>query len=177
MKLPMIAILLASLLSHDAARAQWVKLNSTRQVRPQLSLGSLSVSASPSSVSMTLIPGSQSTASPAITITNLLSLTALGTFSLYASFSSTSALTTAQGDTIPASAVFGKCSGSAGYASFTQLGPLGTSTSLLLYTTSSLATLLLNQTQTCSLMIDLTGLPRLPAGTYSGTLIIQAQAF
>ena len=177
MKLCILAIIVAASLSPIPGQAQWVKIDSTRRIRPQLSVGSLSVSASPPSVSMTLIPGSQSTASPTITITNLLSLTALGTFSLYASFSSSSALTTTSGDSIPSSAVFGKCSSSAGWGSFTQSGPLAANSSLLLYTTNSLATLLLNQTQTCNLRIDLTSLPNLPAGIYSGSLIIQAQAF
>ena len=171
------AVVLLSLFVPSAIRAQSVKLNSTHLLRPQLSIGSLSVTASPSVINLVLVPGGRSTASPTITINNLISLSTLGTFTLYASFASASALTNTSGDIIPASAIFGKCTGSASYLPFTQLGPLGSSSSLLIYQTSSLATLLLNQTQTCTLMIDLTSLPQLPAGAYSSTLMIQAQAF
>ena len=172
-----LSILLIGLTYPVASHGQTFRLNSTRQVLPGLSVGSISVSASPSVINLALVPGGQSAASPTISITNLLSLTALGTFMLYASFASTSALTGSAGDVIPASSVFAKCNTLPSYTPFTQLGPLATRSSVLIYQSNSLATLLLNQNQTCNLMIDLTSLPQLAAGSYSGTLIIQAQAF
>ena len=170
-------MLLLGVLCPGIALAQSFKLNSTREVRPRLSVGSIAVSVSPSVVNMALVAGGQSAPSPTISINNLVSLTALGTFALYASFASGSALTDSAGNVIPASAVFGKCTTFNSYTPFTQLGPLSTRSSLLIYQTNSLATLLVNQNQTCNLMIDLTSLPQLPAGSYSGTLIVQAQAF
>ncbi len=170
-------ILLLGALGRGIALAQTFKLNSTREVRPRLSVGSIAVSVSPSVVNMSLVPGGQSAPSATISINNLVSLTALGTFALYASFASGSALSDSAGNVIPSSSVFGRCTNVPSYTPFTQLGPLSTRSSLLIYQTNSLTALLVNQNQTCNLMIDLTSLPQLPAGTYSGTLIVQAQAF
>jgi hypothetical protein len=161
----------------SSASAQVVRIAGTRQIRPQLSVGSLSLTASPSVLNISLVGGGPSVASTTLTINNQVSLTALGTFSLYASFASTSALTDIAGDTIPTSAVYGKCGSSTTYTPFTQVGSQGPNNSLLLYQTSSIATLILNSSQSCIFMINLTSLPQLPAGQYSGTLEIQAQAF
>lgn len=161
-----------------SAQAQWVKLNSTRGATPQISLGSISVSATPATVNLTLVPGGRSVMSPTLTITYGVTLTVLTNFSLYASFATTSALTDNAGNTIPSSAVLGQCpSGTpTSLTPFTQSGPFASGSSLLVYQTSSLATLLAAKAQTCNLVIDLTSLPQLPAGSYSGNLIIQAQA-
>ena len=88
---------------------QWVKLQNTHSVRPQLLTGSISVSTSPASVNLTLVPGGRSAVSSAISITFTVSLTVLTNFSLYAFFPTTSALTDSAGDVIPSAAVMGRC--------------------------------------------------------------------
>ena len=160
-----------------ASSSQVVKLNSPR-ARPELSLGNLSLTASPSTINMSLTPHGLSAPSPTLTITNQVGLTALGTFSLWGYFSSTNALASTAGDVIPSSAVLMKCpSGTpTSYTPFTQSSPWSGGSSVLIFQTNSLVTLALLATQTCTLEIDLSSFPQLPAGTYSGTLIIQAQA-
>ena len=171
-------ILLLPMTAACTARGQWVKLNSTRAVTFKLSTENISVSASPAAVNLTLVPGGRSPMSPTITITYAVTLTVLTNFSLYASFAATAALTDNAGNVIPSSAVLGQCpSGTpTSLTPFTQSGPFASGSSLLIYQTSSLATLLAARAQTCNLSIDLTSLPQLPAGSYSGNLIIQAQA-
>lgn len=160
------------------ARGQWVKLSSTHAANSQASGGNITVSTTPSVVNLALVPGGRSAVSPAITISYAVNLTLLTNFSLYASFATTSALTDSGGDVIPSSAVYGQCpSGNpTSFTPFTQSGPFASGSSLLVYQTSSLATLLATRSQACTLFIDLTNLPQLPAGSYSGNLVIQAQA-
>ncbi len=159
------------------ARGQWIKLSSTRATS-QVSGGNIAVSTTPAMVNLALVPGSRSAVSPAITITYAVNLTLLSSFSLYAYFATTSALTDSSGDVIPSSAVYGQCPGGSptSFMPFTQSGPFASGSSLLVYQTSSLLTLGANKNQVCTLLIDLTNLPQLPAGSYSGNLVIQAQA-
>jgi hypothetical protein len=66
------------------------------------------------------------------------------------------------------------------YTAFTQSGPLGTAGgSLEIYSYSILAGVLLpiTRSDSLSLEINLAGMPQLPADTYSGILVIQAQQF
>ena len=53
------------------------------------------------------------------------------------------------------------------HAIFTQSGPFASGSSLLAYQTSSVATVLATRTQTCTVLIDLSNLPQLPAGSSS----------
>jgi hypothetical protein len=61
------------------------------------------------------------------------------------------------------------------FTPFTQSNPVA-GASLQLYSTSSILSLGGSHTDNLSLEIDLTTLPQLPAATYSGVLLIQAQA-
>jgi hypothetical protein len=139
------------------------------------------MTANSASVNFTLAPGSAALGSSAVTITtNVSDLTLLGTFSIYGYFVTTNALTTPAGDTIPSSAVFGRCSTGAptNFTAFSQASPFAANSSLLIFQASSLAGLLIggNLIETLYLKIDLTNLLQQPAGAYSGTLILQTQA-
>ena len=162
--------------------AQVVRLNSARIVRPDVSSGSMSMTATPAIVNFTLAPGSTALGSSPVTITtNVSGLTLLGTFSIYGYFATTNALTTTGGDKIPVSAVLGRCPTGTPttFTAFTQTSPFSAGSSLLIFQSSSLAGLVIggNLTETLYLEINLSGLPQQPAGNYSGTLILQAQAF
>lgn len=177
MKPVIMKVLILFMAATYAAGGQWVKLNSTRAASSGASNGNISVSTSPTSVNLPLVPGGRSAISPTITISYAVNLTVLTNFSLYASFATTSALTDSAGDVIPSSAVFGQCPNGTptSFTAFTQSGPFASGSSLMVYQMSSLATLLATRSQTCSLLIDLTNLPQLPAGSYSGNLVLQAQ--
>lgn len=170
--------------------AQAIRLSKTVS-KPNLVcvLCSLTVAASPSSVSFSLIHGGTAAGSSSIAITTTLSgVSALGTLYLYGYFASASAALTdgnSTPDLIPSSAVLGQVpTGSpTTFTPFTQSGQLGTpGATLLLFSTSSLlSTGCAPSTSSCrvdnlSLEINLSSLPQLPAGTYTGTLILQAEA-
>ena len=113
---------------------------------------------------------------------------ALASLKLYGYFSSASAALTdgyTTPNNIPTSAVLGQMPTGTptSYTAFTGspgLGPAGAG--LLLYTTSSLLSVgcmpagAMCRTDTLNLEINISGLPQLPAGTYTGTLTLQAQA-
>jgi hypothetical protein len=185
-------LLLASLvfalpviLTAQALRVQQQRL----RPRPQLVciLCSLTVSASPTSTSFTLVQGGVSTASsPIVIVTTLTGVSALSSLSLYGYFSSSTAALTdgaTAPNNIPSSAVLGKMPTGTptSFTPFTGTNPVGTAgAGLLLYSTSSLLTLgcfpASCRTDTLNLEINLGSLPQLPAGTYHGTLLLQAQA-
>ncbi len=159
--------------------------SSTSTVSLTATLGeTLTISATPGAVTFTLVQGGTATGSSAVAIhTTWLLLPTRANLYLDGYFASaTSALTdgNATPDLIPTSAVFGQVpTGSpTTYTAFTQntaLGPAGAG--LLLFTQSLTA---LNRAGTrndnLSLQINLSTLPQLPAGTYTGTLTLQAQA-
>jgi len=141
-------------------------------------LGRLSISATPSVVSFQLAPGSTVPGSSGITISSFAQNLSIGTVSMYAYFSSSAALSDGVGDSIPSSAVFGLCTtGTAtSYTAMTQSGPYSTNSSLLVWQSTDLLRLETGRTDVLQLQINLTQLPQLPAGTYSGTLLLQVQA-
>lgn len=172
-------LFLAVILSAIAS-AQTVKLDPIR-VRPQLTLGSISLSATPATVTFNLVSGGIASASSPISITSSGSaLGLLSTMRLYAYFSSTNALVSSAGDAITTSSIQGKFpTGLIGsLTAFTQTTPLSGPSGLLLLEDINLLDLLLGgRTDSLTMQIDLTNQPQLPAGTYSGTLVLQAQAF
>ncbi len=102
------------------------------------------------------------------------------TMSLYGYFaSSTAALTgNASSAMIPSSAITGQMTTGlpSSYTPFTQTNPVGDATSSLkLFSQTIAGSGAGNRTDALNLIIDLTSLPQLPADTYTGTLIIQAQ--
>ena len=152
-------------------------------------LCSLSVSALPTAVTFNLVQGGIATGSAPVVITTTLNgVTVLANISLYGYFSSASSALTDNAsppNKIPTSAVLGQMTTGSptSFTAFTAspgLGPAGAG--LLLYTTSSILSLGCSptsascRTDSLNLEINLSGLPQLPAGTYNGTLTLQAQA-
>lgn len=153
--------------------------------QPQISVGdTLSISATPSTVNFLLVPGGVAAGSSPITITTTYhSVALLSSISLYASLGSSSAALSGGSPVynIPSSSVFGK-DPSGGTATsptaFVQTNPVtGTGGSLKIASYSSIIALSGTLTDVLSLTIDLTSLPQTPAGTYTGTLTLMAQAF
>jgi hypothetical protein len=83
-------------------------------------------------------------------------------------------------DNIPASEVLGQVTTGAptSFTAFTQTAPLGTAGAGLTLFTQGLsgANRTANRTDNLNLEINLSSQPQLPAGSYTGTLNIQAQA-
>ena len=151
--------------------AQAVKLH------PRLLLaGSLGVSATPSLVTFALTKGGIAAGSQGITIATTYTVNLASTIKLYAYFATSDALA-GGGYTIPSANVFGQCTTGlpTSYTAFTQTGPFGASSSLEIYSQFLLVTLVGNRSDVLNLHIDLTTLPLLAAGTYTGTLILQMQ--
>jgi hypothetical protein len=165
------------------AEAQAIHVNRKLSAHPDTPVGSISVSATPSSVSFSLVTNGVASGSSAINITTTWTSTLClftCTVNLYAYFSSASAaLSATTGGAIPSSAVLGEVPTGTPttFTAFTQSNPLGGagaslqlySQSIVLYTGDS------SRTDALSLEINLNGTPQQPAGTYSGTLYIQAQ--
>lgn len=146
---------------------------------------SLTVSAAPGLVNFALVRSGVANGSSAINITTSWSLPVrYTTVQEYAYFTSTvAALTDGAADNIPSAKVSGSPNGGA-FAPFTGNSPFAAGSSLLIFSTDPAGGNNQNnggnntqtRTDTLSLRIDTTGL-NLPAGTYSGTLNIRAQAF
>jgi hypothetical protein len=156
--------------------------------KPALSiLQSLSVSVSPSSANFTLVSGGVSN-SPSVVITTSWIALVIGTDTLdiYGYFSSPIAALqnmTNSSFVIPSSAVYGQVTGTgslvSSYTPFTQTTPFSGASGLHL--SDNAITLLLvlglgSQTDTLAMRINLNGQPQLPAGSYTGTLTLQAVA-
>lgn len=164
--------------------AQAIRVGRSK-VAPDTAVSSLTVSASPASVSFRLVPKGIATGSSAVTVTttwggNLCLSTC--TIKLYGYFVNASAALSGGAPVvkIPSSEVLGQVpTGSpTSYTPFTQSNPLGgAGASLLLFTQSFfLITGGGRRTDALNLEINLANQPQLPAGTYSGTLFIQAQS-
>jgi hypothetical protein len=164
----------------SSVHAQVVKV-APKSIRPEVGTGSLSVSAAPSMVSFNLTPGQITAGNSPVSITTTWSGSTVGsTMSLYGYFvSSTAALTgTTNSVPIPSSAVFGQMTTGlpTSFSPFTQTNPVGgAAASLTLFSQAITGSGAGSRTDALNLTIDLTNLPQLPAGTYTGTLVIQAQ--
>jgi hypothetical protein len=97
--------------------------------------------------------------------------------SLYAYFDSSTVALTDGTDNIPSADVLGSVNSGA-FTALTSTGPFGAAgASLLLFTEAiSGVNKIKTRNDTLDVRVDLTGLPSLPAGTYTGTMRIQAQA-
>jgi len=165
---------------HPAAPAQVVRLNRPVVARPMVITGSISVTATPAAVSFNLVSGGATSGSSGITITTQENgISVLSMMSLYGYFISTSALSDTVGDTIPSADIFGLCTTGTptSYTAFTQSGPFASGSSLLIWQSNNLVTLAAGRTDVFSLKINLSATPQLPAGAYSGTRLLQVQAF
>lgn len=135
------------------------------------------VAALPGTVNFALSPNGIAGGSSAITITTSWSLIpSVQDVNLYAYFaSSAAALTDGLGNNIPPANVLASVNGTA-FAPFTGNGAFAVGSSMLVFTERIIGN---NKNKTRSdildMQIDTTGLG-LPAGTYTGVLLIQAQA-
>lgn len=153
--------------------AKPIALNATLQE-------AVSVSLSANAVNFTLTGGSPNNpGSTTITATTSWTLRPnRGALSLYAYFASAaSALTDGVGNNIPSSAFSISNNGGAFFALSNTVPFGGANAGLLLSTTRILGN---NKTgsrnDVMKFNIDLSGVPNLPSGLYTGTLVIQAQA-
>ena len=149
-------------------------------VRPAAFLGgSVSVSVAPASISFNLISDRVTSSSSSVGVTTTWTgLRRLSRMNLYGYFSSADAALTGSSPavSIPSSAVLGQMpAGSpSSFTPFTQSNPIA-GASLLLYCEPLMAGSDGSRTDTLNMEINLEGLAPLPAGTYTGTLYLQAQ--
>ena len=140
---------------------------------------SLSVSLSANAVSFNLIGGSAvNPGNTSITATTTWTVTQPRTLSVYAYFSSaTSALTDGAGDNIPSSAFQISDNGGA-FNALVNTVPFGGANAgrRLARVRIGLGAATGKRTDTMNFNINLSALPNLPAGSYTGILNIQAQA-
>ena len=142
---------------------------------------SITLGASPASIALQLVAGSQTTSTTPIDVKLILLNPLLTTVNLYAFFgSATSALTgSASLAAIPSSAVYGAMPSSlaVSFTAFTQTDPFnGAASGLHLLSLTGLS-LAINLDKPLTIRIDLSGVPQLPADTYIGTMYLQAQIF
>ncbi len=137
----------------------------------------LTVAATPSTVTFTLVAGGSATGSPTVTVTTTWVLGSRTAVNLFGYFATTTAALTGGGNNIPTSEVLGQLNGGA-FNAFTATGALGPAGAGLDLFTQSItsANKSANRSDTLALQINLTSQPQLPAGTYTGTLTLQAQA-
>ncbi len=169
-----------------ATPAAFCQLNSnTASVVLKATLGeSLTVAATPSTVAIPLVSGGTATGTSPVAITTSWVLSSTrSTVTLVGYFASSSAALTdgaATPDNIPSSEVLGQVTTGTptSFTAFTQTAPIGAAgAGLTLFTQSLSATnRATNRTDNLNLEINLASQPQLPAGSYTGTLNIQAQA-
>jgi hypothetical protein len=138
---------------------------------------SITVIANPGLVNFNLLPSGVSNGSAAINITTSWSLSQNGLrLTLYAYFTtSTSALADAFGHKIPSANVSGSINGG-GYTAFTGASPFAATSSITIFSRGVPGNQVTqSRSDTLNLRINTTGLG-LPNGTYTGLLVIRAQA-
>jgi len=144
---------------------------------------SLTVAATPSTVSFTLVAGGTATGSAPVAITTTwVMASGRANVVLDGYFSSTTAALSGGSPTvnIPTSEVYGQMTTGTptSYTAFTQSGVVGTASAGLTLFTQALSASNRSATRTdnLNLEINLSTQAQLPAATYTGTLILQAQA-
>ena len=177
----LLGVALAALSFGGAAYAQstaTVTLNATLAEK-------LILTATPANVNFTLNNGTTANGSaPVVITTQWLMLSTRSSVKLFGWFTTpTAALTDglATPNNIPSSEVLGQVATGTptSFTAFTQTNTVGTAGGGLLLYTQTLTALnrASSRTDNLALQIDLTSQPQLPAGTYTGTLNLQAQAF
>lgn len=143
----------------------------------------LTVAATPNTVNFALVAGGTATGNSPVAITTTWALSGSRTsVVLYGYFASnTAALASgAPVSNIPSSDVFGQVTTGTptSYTAFTQTNPLGaTGAGLVLFNQAIVpANVATSRTDNLSLQIQLASTAQLPAGSYAGTLTLQAQA-
>jgi hypothetical protein len=159
--------------------------SNTASVALNAALGeSLTVAATPSTVAIPLLSGGTAIGSSPVAIITTWILSASRTaVTLVGYFSSATAALTDGATTptnIPSSEVLGQMTTGtpAAFTAFTQTSPLGAAGAGLTLFTQNLSgtNRTANRTDNLNLEMNLPSQPQLPAGTYTGTLNIQAQA-
>ncbi len=164
--------------------AQVVHIGGPRP-KPAWAVSSLSLTASPASVNFHLLSRGVANGSSAVQVTttwdgSICLFTC--TVNVYAYFASSTAALSGGSPiaNIPSSAVLGQVPTGipTSFTPFTQSSPFGGAGASLQLLQQSVFLLTFGNTRTdaLNLQIDLSGQPQLPAGTYSGTLYIQAQS-
>ena len=161
------------------AAAQAVRVGQTMPKPAAAFGGSITVTAAPAFVNFSLVSKGVASSSPGVGVTTTWTgFSRLCKLNLYGYFSSAGAALTSGSSAvnIPTSAVLGQVpTGSpSSYSQFTQSNPIA-GASLLLYCELFVAGGNGFRADTLNLEINLEGLPQLPAGTYTGTLYLQAQ--
>jgi len=177
---------LTSLILFSYFPAAFSQLNSNSvNITLNATLGeTITIAATPTTVNFTLVAGGTATGNSAVAITTTWVLAAgRANVVLDGYFSSASAALSFAGppvSNIPTSAVLGLVSTGTPttYTAFTQTAALGTAgTGLTLFTQAlSSSNRASARTDNLSLEINLSAIPQLSAGTYTGTLTLQAQA-
>ena len=169
-----------------AIPAAFCQLNSnTTSVALKATLGeSLAVAATPSSVAIPLVAGGTATGSSPVAITTTWVLSASRTAVTLVGYFASAAVALTDGattpDNIPSSEVLGQVTTGTptAFTAFTQTAPLGAAGAGLILFSQALSGInrTANRTDNLNLEINLAAQPQLPAGTYTGTLNLQAQA-
>lgn len=148
--------------------------------------GTLTLSATPAMVNFALIARGIARGSSGVTVTTTWNVIGIEPIlNLYGSFTSAnSALSDGKfpADLIPSSAVLGQVTTGVptAFTPFTQTAPFGGAGAGLMLLNTSPGFLTLpggSRTDVLNLEIDLSGVPALPAGTYTGTLTLQATIY
>lgn len=178
----LLALLLSALALPAHGQAYRVRPPATRP-NPEYVVpgGTLTISATPAQVTFALVRGGVAAGSSGVTITTSWNVLGLEpTLNLYGYFSSATAALADSGtpsSQIPSSAVLGEMTTGVPttFTPFTQTTPFGAAGAglELLDTSPGFITLSGSRTDVLSLEIDLTGVS-IPAGTYTGTLTLQA---
>ena len=159
--------------------------SNTASVALKATLGeSLTVAATPSTVAIPLVSGGTAAGTSPVAITTTWVLSASRTAVTLVGYFSSATVALTNGATtpanIPASEVLGQVTTGTptAFTAFTQTAPLGAAgAGLTLFTQGLTGTnRTANRTDNLNLEINLASQPQLPAGTYTGTLNIQAQA-
>ena len=173
--------LLLFLTASSGAFGQSLNSNSPTVVLTATLPETLTVAATPTVASFTLVPGGTSNANTIAITTSAVLAGSRTSLILVGYFSSAAAAlsTTAPVSSIPSSDVYGLVSTGTPtvYTPFTQSDALGTAGAGLLLFSQTITSSNDVQTRTdnLSLEINLASSPQLPAGTYTGILTLQAQ--
>lgn len=178
-----VAALLLSAVVFDAPAAAQVKNSAASQITLKATLAqSLTINLSGNAVNFNLTPGSANNpGNTAITATTSWTLNnaIIGLVSVYAFFgSSTAAMTDGLGDNIP-SADFQVSDNGGAFTALTNTAPFGGANAAMTLSQTLIFGLGVNtgtRTDVMKFNLNLSPLPTLPPGTYTGTLTIQAQA-
>ncbi|AEU38028.1 hypothetical protein [Granulicella mallensis] len=159
--------------------------SSSASVAINATLGeSLTVSATPAALTFTLAPGTRATASSPVVITTAWTLSPSRSSVVLGGYFTSSGSALSDGgtpaNTIPSADIFGQVTTGTptAYTAFTQAGPAGpVDTGLILFSQALNGTnRTSSRTDSLNLQIDLTSIPTLPSGSYTGVLTLQAQA-